>query len=286
MVFDLGPTLRWYEQEEFPIVSALAANVWLLSQKPGETPNNYTTHNNQRPLLRDYQLEMILNLFPKAFQQRSVLRNIVEQPVTYFRAGMTVNDIYEGNPNLLTTKRRKAFSPDAYCPGYTATRNGDETIWPNVDIHVYRMDPQQWLFPKRIATLEAFIHEYVHSVTYPAWYLKETHVLRMGSKTITGFDALMEFVELTSTLPSISVYAGGYRNADGTYPTNPQQQAFAIHEELAETITARILRFCFCDSVPGREGLGLTPFADRPAVKDWVDTFLHAELVPAPSDTN
>ncbi|MGI6103033.1 MAG: hypothetical protein ACOYBJ_00185 [Patescibacteria group bacterium] len=138
----------------------------------------------------------------------------------------------------------------------------------------------------KLILLHALVHDFAHVLIGASWSQERFE------------PAIIDFARLMAEqkLSPISYYSSNYwsdpaelmplQKNDGVYGPMPA----ALDEELAEVITAWILKFCFCEpyvvltnggrqriELRGRGSLGFRPFADRPAIEEWATNFLYAE---------
>ncbi|MDE1975321.1 MAG: hypothetical protein KGI49_02310 [Patescibacteria group bacterium] len=253
--FDLGPVLAWLTANEERVARQLS---WI-TQLADDYSNVVGMENVQ---IRPSEITKVLSLFQGPAQERSVLRNIVGKPPTWFAVGTT------SDRPIPTEDRLKAMCPTAIVPGYT-----DIVSWTPEkkvsDIWLYRI-PE---VPDRIATfmlVHALIHEYSHTILNPLWFCgKEPYVIDVpGCTEYTGEAFMMMFAHEAAKHDPISHYAAAYR----PFPDDPSDKQFIrnVGEELCESVAAYFMGFIYCND-PVR---CWAPFAGRPIVKLLVEHFL------------
>ncbi|MFA6529096.1 MAG: hypothetical protein WCT46_06190 [Candidatus Gracilibacteria bacterium] len=185
----------------------------------------------------------------------------------------------------VTNNPSEALSETAIIPSYTDY--GSPSIEAGklaADIHLYAIHSAGDSRIAKIITVQGLVHEIAHCVSAQIIWGDDCNLAfkdgtLMDGTLMDGMSFIAKFCELTENLPSMSHYSGFYRNADGSYPGGSNAQEvqkllIAASEELAESITAYLLGFTYCEDNPER---CLDPFKDRPMVRDLVAKFLEAE---------
>ena len=286
---DMSSTIDWYALDYHAIMRNLCSRYVeikggaIISTEPNplseRTPLTleawgssfpYSMVNMAGITLTESDMHRFSFIFPEKARARSILKRIVGQPQTWFH-----KDSEPSNPKPTTTAD-EALSPTAIIPSYISYNRWQETGDPQADIWLYKLDTTIPERVRTIITIEGFVHEYAHSIIAPALYC-EGYNLRLSPERIIQGEALLSFfAEAAEQHPPISHYSSEYWE-DGRLRKNPDGSVSktALNEELAETITAHLLGFVFCDDEKRR----LDPLGDRPRVKELVDVFLNAELI-------
>lgn len=258
--FDLGVTIDWYEKNMDQILNNLPEQ----AKKPIKIP----IENGGLVELSSEELEALWLLFPEAARDRSIVRSVKGQPMTWFHKDST------SIQPIPTTESEQALSSTAIIPSYV-----DYTRWrtegqPAADIWLYKLPENVSPKVKKVISSEGFIHEVAHTIISPILYSQEYKLQLPNGQVVDAFDYLMQFANMAESKQPISHYASTYRTSENKFVggDNPKR---AIDEELAETVTAHLLHFAFCHN----DARGLDPMADRPEIKQWVKDFLNARKV-------
>ncbi len=256
--FDMKETIRWYEKNGIQILS--------IEKKPLRFP----IENSEYIELSPEELGGLLELLPENAKERSIIRKIKGQPITYFSKNSTPE-----RPQT-TTDVSEALSSTAIVPSYIDYTPWREMGKPTGDIWLYQLPENIPESVRKVILTEGFIHELAHSVIQPALYIDQNIQFSNG-EIINGLESILGFTKMAEIYPPISHYASSYRGKDNKFESDDPNYNIntAISEELAETIAAYYMGFAFCkDDVRGRD-----PFRDRPNIKQWVENFLNAKLL-------
>ncbi len=257
---DMKQTLAWYKNSGIE-----------LPPLPSDEDFPCPIENEESVELSSQELGALFSLFPENARKRSILRKVVGQPTTWFHKDSTPE---KPTP---TTEPTEALSPTAIVPSFIDYSPWGELKVPTADVWLYKLPDNIPENVKKIILAEGFIHEIGHSITTPAIYGKDYKLKFPDGRIVDGMDAILEFAELAEKHPPISHYASTYRGPENKFESDkPDYDAMtAINEEISETVAAHLLGFSYC----GFDARGKDPFADRPEIKKFIDSFLNAELV-------
>lgn len=276
--FDLVPMRDWLEREKAELVRKVARFQQFAKAPQG---TEHVQLSGAEELAGQFELDrywQALAAFPEPAQRRTLpaLRIIQGDRTLYLhrdsrnaQIGLTINpDQALGLTHVIPGSFFWTSSI-----GYTLTLNRLPEEFASKEV-------------TKLILLQALVHDLAHVLIGASWSQKRFEPM------IIDFARLMA----EQGLPPISHYSASYwsdpaelmplQKEDGTYGLMPA----ALDEELAEVIAAWILKFCFCEpyviltnggrqriELRGRGSLGFRPFADRPAIEEWVTNFLYAE---------
>lgn len=261
--FDMEATLAWYRANYDKLLK-------LLPKPRTNGKRDFSLAGREHIQLELGMIKALIDLFPAAARQRSILTRIVGQPAAWFKKGMT-----SVKPEI-TNDLDEALSLTAIVPAKT-----DYAGWkpgnPVCEIWLYGISdlvcPSE---VQEIVLAQSLVHEFAHSIITPVLYLLDYN-LQIGETLRNGQDVILQFAELAERLPPISHYASAYREKNNAFKTvGPEKDpGMAINEELAETIAAYLLDLVFCADKKRR----MNPLVDRPQIKEFVKDFLAAERI-------
>lgn len=261
--FDMKKTLNWYKANQDVLLGRLPR-----PRTNGKRDFSLACRENIQ--LELGMIKALIDLFPAAARQRSILTKIVGQPSAWFKKGMT--SVKPETTNDLS----EALSLTAIVPAKT-----DYAGWkpgsPVCEIWLYEISDWVCLPQVReIVLAQSLVREFAHSIITPVVYLLDYN-LQIGQTRRNGQDVILQFIELAEKVPPISHYASAYRDKHNTFKVvgSNRDSGVAIGEELAESIAAYLLGFVFCDDKERR----MDPLADRPQIKKFVEDFLAAERI-------
>ncbi|MSR86525.1 hypothetical protein EXS74_03970 [Candidatus Woesearchaeota archaeon] len=219
--------------------------------------------------LTEPDLYSLLELFPKAARQRSILQTIRGKPTTWFRRDSTAEEFQ------VTQDIEQSISPTALVPSFIDYGRWKNTGTPSADIWLYKLPQEISRMVRRIILAQGFVHEYGHSIIAPALYTENYKLLLPSGREVEGLEYILEFAKLAEEHAPISHYAATFRGEGNLFESaNPTYNVkTAIAEEMTETIAAYLLGFSFCEEEKRRT----TPFIDRPEIQKGIEEFLAAE---------
>lgn len=210
--------------------------------------------------------------FPPQAMDRSVLTEIELKPPLWFKNDCTPKK------TTVTECIDEALSPSAIVPSFIAYN------WPDGQpltacIELYSI-PSYPLEVRSIITSQGLVHEIAHSIVISDFNNYKGYLKLPGGRVVESKALILEFGKLVDELKCgpISHYSSTYWSR-GKCSIKSDKYRTAIQEELVESITAHLLGFAFCETLPRRKGMGLDPFQDRPQVRDWIKDYLCARRV-------
>lgn len=267
----------WIDQERVELIHK-AHQIGQLTVRPKGIERVELVHagllRGQYDLARVWQA---IAAFPESAQERilSVLRMVMGDVPTYFHRQCATGEL-RTTPNHSQSLGNTYIVPSSYwIEGKSKLGYG---------IALYRLPGN---FTSRENSTLILVHGLLHELA---------HVLVGASWSKAEWEpAIIEFVRIMAArnLPPISHYSAAYwentaelmppMKSDGSYG----EMSKGLDEELAETIAAWILKFCFCEpyyvltdngrqriEIRGRASLSQNPFSDRREIEEWVSCFL------------
>ncbi len=268
--FDMKRTIDWYQsivnQSEIKLPSFPQTEDAGLESAISMDDRIIPVENPELIELSAAEMSGLISLFPAQAIERSILRNIVGRPISWFHkdstsdAVKTTEDIYQ------------AISMTAIVPSFIGYEIDPKTGFYTADIHIYKLP--EFVSPevRKMIIYEGSLHELAHSFIFPALYDEYDLIFRGEKKSC--FDVMMDFAKIAEPHAPISHYASGYRSDDGKFKKG-KYPLMPIDEEMAESVAAYMLNFVYCKEEDRR----LDPFKDRPEVKTFIEDFLKAEKV-------
>ncbi|MFA5176199.1 MAG: hypothetical protein WC413_02990 [Candidatus Nanoarchaeia archaeon] len=247
---DLARTIEYYSN----------ASIKLPKTKEGQF--DYPIIDKAYIPLSELDLTSLFQLFPKPARRRSILREVICKPCAWFHKNSTSENPIE------TFNVKKALSETAI-----VTAKTEYNAWakdqknPSAEVILYQLPENISEDVQRIILSQGFVHELAHTIITPALHLDNYIIKLPDCSEVGGKEFIDKFQKEAENYKPISHYASTYRGKDNKF-TNPER---GVPEELAEAITAYLLRFSF------REGNCMKPFADRPEIKELVKDFLYAK---------
>ncbi len=256
---DMAPTIAWYN-----VNSAMIYNN--LPDPRRRAPLEYQLAGNG--CLTREQINACIKLFPASAIQRMKLAKVERLPPRWFH-----RDSAGGKPSA-TEDRDEALSPTALIPSYVDHETTETTWFSRVELYDLPTD----LVPEHVALimwLQGCIHECAHTIITHELYRDVFLVLRDGRRVKAVTYLVEEMLALFNDRPPISHYASAYFGANGRLREDDGETFIrALNENMAEAITARLLKFAFQP-----DGNGLDPFGGRADLRQVIDAYLHAERV-------
>ena len=253
--FDMKDTLEWY-----------AENIERI-QLPREASEGEPNIVGQLKDISATCIAALMNLFPSRARARSVYRQIVAKPETWFLPNAA--EIIADKKDPTTENRAQADTVTSIVPSAFMPIN-----WEEGDIWLYNIPPEAAPNPKvrMLVAAEGLIHEYAHSINFIPRHRGENITLTFPSgKRLSGTQSLEHFLELMEGISEpISHYSAGYWDR-GKFP-NPENHLLSADEELSEAIAAHYLGLTFSDNPERRDN----PFLNRPEIKTFVENYLNA----------
>lgn len=256
--FDMKRTIDWYTKHQDTLLASL----------PHDTDKKFLfpCENTEFLQLKPPFLSALVNCFPPNIRKLFKINKVIGCPKTWFHLDAT------GENPVLTTNIEEILSPTAIVPAsYDTIEEGSL----EGSIKLYEIDESACSAEiTKIILAEAFVHELAHNL-FDNIFSKEIKLKLIGGRIVSGMDFLLEFAGLVEKLAPITHYSSSYRDANNKFVKDLQNShKTAISEEFAESITALLLGFAFCND----DDRGLNPFADRLEIRDTLRNLLTAEV--------
>jgi hypothetical protein len=262
--FDLGKLFEWYAQQ------STAVDVTPFAFPKGLVPIPKTIESRRLIELSELDLGATYFIFPEAARDRSILRNIMGQPITWFAKESTPEAM------VLTTDEENAATPGSYIHAQTDYTPWIETGLPTADIFLYQLPNTYPSAFKKTILRHGFIHNFAHTVFQPAAYIDDYMLEFPRGELVSGLDAVAEFTRLAEQHDPISQYSAVHRpngrKFESSHPNyNP---VLAVSEEFSESVAAYFMGFTL-----GTDSIQRYALEDRPELEKFIGDFLGAKRV-------
>jgi hypothetical protein len=269
--YDHAPRFMAFEQHQHELTTRLETLLLQSEAQPVEV-NDPEGHL----LLSEEEISKLWGLFPQGARARAIPNPpVIEtgQPLWFAHNSSSVGP-------TITNNVQEALSLTAHAMAKTNNRTDEDGALIGTDIDAYEM-PENGFSDKvkRLVQAGVIVHELAHTVTaFDLWSQDpERQLVFPNGNVVFAAEWISAFANAAEEKISISRYASAYRDESNAFPRKGESLVIGagVSEELAESITAKLLGFIF-----GPHGLTFQPFKDREDICEGVQAYLNSTLLP------